>query len=223
VKDDTTISVTANEANALHAIMKSEYSDGGGRGVWVFSIKASTTGRALGGVLSSLVKKGLIEMGGDFKANGGFDEDTYASLTELGVAFVKGKPGFKTVAPRASKIVPSAEPTIAAEPTAEPKGSVGAASVWARPQSEKLVALNLAMCPKGKLFGAKASCKCCGAIVQPVLAEAVPAAKKSRKAGAKADAAPAISDATRAKNADAKAVRAAKRAGTALASVGSGS
>ena len=215
----TTISVTANEANALHAIMKSEYSDGGGRGVWVFSIKASTTGRALGGVVSSLVKKGLIEMGGDFKSNGGFDEDTYASLTDLGVAFVKGKPGFKTVAARASTIVPSAEPTIAPETTAEPKETVGAASVWARPQSDKLVALNLAMCPKGKLFGAKASCKCCGAVVQPALGEPAPATKKSRKA--RADAAPAISDATRAKNADAKA--AAKRAGTALASVGSGS
>jgi len=218
---DTMITVTANEASALHAIMKSEYSDESGRGAWVFSVNASTKGKALGGVLASLAKKGLIVLGEEPRPNLEAGTDAYANLTEAGLAFVKGKPGFKTVAARASKIAPSAEPTIAAEPTAEPKETVGAASVWARPQSDKLVALNLAMCPKGKLFGAKASCKCCGAIVQPVLAEAVPATKKSRKA--RADAAPAISDATRAKNADAKAARAARRAGTALASVGSGS
>jgi hypothetical protein len=223
--NDATISVTANEASALHGIRQSEYSDGDGQGVWVFSIKASTKGKALGGVLSSLKKKGLIVLGEEPRPNLEAGTDAYANLTEAGLAFVTGKPGFKTVAARASKIVPSAEPAPAVTTPQEPKETTATPAPSVRPQTEKLKALNLLMCGRGRLFGIAGTCRCCGAsgaLIEVREPEMLPA-KKSRTRKPKGASMPTISDATRAKNADAKAARAAKRAGTALASVGSGS
>jgi hypothetical protein len=77
--------VTELEASVLLGIDRSCYNDyGNGTGIWVFSIEARVKGKALGGVLTSLQTKGLLEMGECEKPNMEKGTDAWVSLTDAG-------------------------------------------------------------------------------------------------------------------------------------------
>jgi hypothetical protein len=78
--------ITELEASVLLGIDRSCYNDYGDalRWIWVFSIEARVKGKALGGVLTSLQTKGLLEMGECEKPNMEKGTDAWVSLTDAG-------------------------------------------------------------------------------------------------------------------------------------------
>lgn len=75
--------LTELEKDVLDGMYRSEYNGGGIRfAIWAWSIRArNTKTNQLSGVVSSLVKKGIVTTGG----NGTKDDDNTIDITELGI------------------------------------------------------------------------------------------------------------------------------------------
>lgn len=111
--------ITEKEYTTLIAIAKCDYMDGyatAGRFVWTASCNPFDNARSFGGVLASLLKKGLVLI-----ENGG-DDDSIA-LTEVAIEVLRASGREANLAPIVEPVVePTPEPTpeLVVEPTPEP-------------------------------------------------------------------------------------------------------
>lgn len=80
-----TMTVTEMERSVLKAYFCTDYGDGPGTETLVFDIldHSGVPGIKARGVLSSLIKKGLVYI------HGGYNNDSATSLTPAGIAFCK--------------------------------------------------------------------------------------------------------------------------------------
>lgn len=108
----TGVRVTANEANVLLQIAKSEYRDWDLKDtVWSFaSPPAGCTERSLGGIFASLKKKGLLEHCGWDEING--KQIGMVRLTDAGVAALPEQVRAKYEADKVKYARPAAEEVL---------------------------------------------------------------------------------------------------------------
>jgi len=87
--------LTDLEKDVLDGIYRSEYTDGGTTAnIWTWSVNARITKKnQLSGVVSSLVKKGIVTVGGD----GTKDNDNTIDVTALGIEVARDLGFFETV------------------------------------------------------------------------------------------------------------------------------
>ena len=86
-QEQVPIELTEHETAVLRAMYASEYYSGGDEAwVWTFSVKPDGVSRSqISGVISSLVKKGVVEVGGS-----GTKDDMYSvCTTSLGIDLAK--------------------------------------------------------------------------------------------------------------------------------------